>query len=282
MNINKKNDNLILAIVITYYPEKELLYRNISAFIDYVDKILIWENTPRRDSESYRYINDEKVEYCGDGVNSISRALNFAWHYAKDNGYDYLLTMDQDSQWGENFKQYLNQTVFNSNAPEGIWGPMINKINKTTSFIEFDYVITSGMLIPVKLINMIGGWNEHFPVDSVDVEFCFRAWRKGVPVYKVCNCSLTQRYGMPQQAVLFGHEVFLRNDSPQRLYNIYKNFVIMTRKYPERKYFRKEVLCKMWIGRIKWILFFEKNRWAKAKAISCGIVSGLFYDLKKI
>ena len=87
----------ILAIVVTYYPEKNLLKKNINAFIEYVDKVLIWENTPESEKLSFRFIHDEKIEYCGDGINSISHALNYGWKYAKRNGYDYLLTMDQDS-----------------------------------------------------------------------------------------------------------------------------------------------------------------------------------------
>ena len=43
----------ILAIVVTYYPEKELLKKNISAFIDHVDKVLIWENTPEQEKLNY-------------------------------------------------------------------------------------------------------------------------------------------------------------------------------------------------------------------------------------
>ena len=96
----------ILAIVVTYYPEKDLLEKNVQAFINQVDKVLIWENTPSPDKLDYRFITHEKVEYHGDGINSISRALNYAWEYANENGYDYLLTMDQDSFF-ENFDYYV-------------------------------------------------------------------------------------------------------------------------------------------------------------------------------
>lgn len=88
---------MILSIIVTYFPEKELLEKNINAIIHSVDKVLIWENTPSDQRDKYRFFNEEKVKYCGDGVNSISHALNYAWRYAQDNGYDYLLTMDQDS-----------------------------------------------------------------------------------------------------------------------------------------------------------------------------------------
>ena len=73
----------ILAIVVTYYPKKELLEKNVNAFIEDVEKVLIWENTPSSDKIQYRYLTGNKIEYCSDGTNSISRALNYGWQYAK-------------------------------------------------------------------------------------------------------------------------------------------------------------------------------------------------------
>lgn len=77
----------ILAVVVTYYPDEELLTKNIQAFVNDVDKVLIWENTPESEKLNYRFIQNEKIEYRGDGVNSIARALNYAWRYAKEKGY---------------------------------------------------------------------------------------------------------------------------------------------------------------------------------------------------
>ena len=150
--------NRILAIVVTYYPEKDLLERNVQAFINHVDKVLIWENTPSPDKLDYRFIEHEKVEYYGDGINSISRALNYAWEYANEYGFDYLLTMDQDSYF-ENFDYYISKTVLNPKVPEGIWTPQMNGEIVSEDFEEIDIPITSGMLASVKIINTIGGWN---------------------------------------------------------------------------------------------------------------------------
>ena len=61
LNRDRMKTPKILAIVVTYYPEKELLERNVQAFINRVDKVLIWENTPSPDKMSYRFISHEKV-----------------------------------------------------------------------------------------------------------------------------------------------------------------------------------------------------------------------------
>ncbi len=36
----------VLAIVIVYHPEEDLLLENISSFVDGVDKVWIWQNSP--------------------------------------------------------------------------------------------------------------------------------------------------------------------------------------------------------------------------------------------
>lgn len=36
----------VLAIVIVYHPEEDLLLENISSFVGGVDKVWIWQNSP--------------------------------------------------------------------------------------------------------------------------------------------------------------------------------------------------------------------------------------------
>ena len=265
--------NRILAIVVTYYPEKELLERNVQAFINHVDKVLIWENTPSPDKLDYRFIEHEKVEYYGDGINSISRALNYAWEYANEYGFDYLLTMDQDSYF-ENFDYYVHKTVLDPEAPEGIWTPQINGENVSDDYEEIEIPITSGMLASIKIVNIIGGWNESYTIASVDDEFFLMAHQCNIKKYKIKNASLLQRFGATQVVTVFGHKLELRNYGPQRLYDIYRNNFILIRKYPEIDYLRKNFF-HYWLKAIVLVFLFEKQRFSKTAAIFKGIISGL-------
>lgn len=263
----------ILAVVVTYYPERELLERNIHAFIDHVDKVLIWENTPEADRLQYRYIENEKVEYHGAGVNSISRALNFAWYYARKHDYAYLLTMDQDSVF-EDFAYYVGRTIDCAEAPEGIWTPQINQQDTNGDYEEINMPITSGMLSPLKFITEIGGWNEFFTIDSVDDEFFLKAHLQGVKKYRVKGVNLIQRYGTPNTVRWLGHELVLRNDGPERLKSIYKNKVMLIKTNPKVSYLREEFF-HYWPKVIILTLFFEQNKFRKIWAIFCGLWSGL-------
>ena len=266
----------ILAIVVTYFPDEELLKQNISAFVDHVDKVLIWENTPELEKHNYRFIRNEKVEYCGDGINSISHALNYGWKYAEEYNYDYLLTMDQDSQW-EDFYNYLNQTIYNPRVSGGIWGPEAYG-NNSKEVIESDRLITSGMLLSVELINRIGGWDERFSIDCVDDEFCLRANKIGIKTYILGMCRLCQRFGTPKKVSFLGRTATFYYDSPRRLYSIYKNHVFLMRLFPKNKKFKNE-FWNCWIPLIKWTVFFGKKPINNFFAIFRGIISGLIENI---
>lgn len=272
----------ILAIIVTYYPDKDLLMSNIDSFIDYVDDILVWENTPDSEKMDFRIISHKKIQYCGDGTNSISHALNYAWKYAKKNEYHYILIMDQDSLF-ENFEKYIERTVKSQYVPEGIWGPSLSKDYPNHPQVEeVNSVINSGTLVKTDIVNKIGGWNESFEIDGVDDEFCLRAKQIGICSYRINDCYLKQRYGTPKIVSFLGKKVLLRNDSPERLYGIYKNFTILSRMYPEAKGFRTEYI-KVWIkGQMKWIVMFETHRIKKLSSILRGIFDGMTCRIDKM
>lgn len=265
---------MILAVVVTYFPEKELLSKNIEAFIGNVDKVLIWENTPSDQCKNYRSICHEKVEYHGDGINSISHALNYAWQYAKNNNYTYLLTMDQDSCF-ENFPFYLKQTILNVNAPKGIYTPPLEEIRTTANrdFEEINRPITSGMLIHTALIEKIGGWNEDFKIDAVDDEFCLHAHSLNIKIFAVKGVVMQHQLGDLVTRKFLGHTIALRNYSPYRLYGIYRNNIILIKRFPEFAYIKNDF--KIWLYNIVWILLFEGNKIRKLISIMRGCYAGL-------
>lgn len=273
----------ILAIVVTYFPERDLLNKNISAFINDVDKVLIWENTPGNKKHEYRFITDSKVEYCGDGINSISHALNYAWKYAVSKGYDYLLTMDQDSLF-ENFSYYVEKSIQSDSFNDVIWTPTLvtseypKPLSKSAGITEVKSAITSGMFQKISVISKIGGWNESFAIDGLDDEYVFYAQRIGVKICRVMDAFMNQQYGNPQKVEFLGHSVTLANYSARRYYMIYRSHVQLVRMFPEQKLY-KAVYKSHWLGMIKWIFIFEKHKIKKMFSIMMGIFGGHLCNL---
>lgn len=268
----------ILAVVVTYYPEENLLNKNINAFIEYVDKVLIWENTPDNEKLSYRFIYDEKIEYCGDGINSISHALNYAWHYAKNNRYDYLLTMDQDSVF-ENF-QYLKRYGEEHLGEKVLLGPCYNSdscvLSKNNTAIKTETLLTSGTLLNIAVLDDLGGYDEQLAIDGIDTDLCLRANRMGIYSYKVENCNLIHRLGKPQVKYLFGKQFLLSSYSAKRLESILKAHIYLIRKHKDiSKEIKKYIIRHYVIERIRDILLFENDKFNKVTFMLKGIIKGL-------
>ena len=92
----------LIAIVITYFPEEKDLIQNISSYINDVDQLIIWENTPKDkinyNKEKLLSINPNKIIFVGNGINvGIGKALNYATNFAINHSYTHLITFDQDS-----------------------------------------------------------------------------------------------------------------------------------------------------------------------------------------
>lgn len=269
----------ILAIVVSYYPEKEAIIKNINSFQDDVDKILIWENTPLKDADSYRFVAEsERIQYCGSRDNiGIPRALNYAWHYALQNSYDYLLIMDQDSEW-LNFSHFLDETI-RKEAKVGltIWGPNTDISSKSCGTEELDYLITSGTLVSTSILNLVNGWPETFTIDCVDMDFCYNARSKGVHLLMVKDALMKQHFGTANLKRSFKNfkKKQVSSYSPTRLYWIVRNGIILGKKYrnfPTCSYTRGWTL-----NRGKQIILYEDNKLAKLLAIIRGLRDGIKY-----
>ena len=138
----------ILAVVILYNPDSKLLLKNLHGIAPFVDHILLWQNSEVDHSTISGIPYPEKFEWAGNCENKgISTALNYAWDYAVNNSYDYLLTMDQDSVF-IGFDNYLSNIV-GSDQPSGIYGPGVNWMAFAGTLRNFDFPITPATRFPL-------------------------------------------------------------------------------------------------------------------------------------
>lgn len=276
---NNEVKGSVLAVIITYQPDRELLYRNIHAFINHVDKLMIWDNTPGTlKKKYYEEISEDKIFYAGVEENvGISKALNYALKYAISERYEYLLTMDQDSVWFD--FSFFKDSVIKKNENElCICGPCAytdihNRPNKN-GFEPYRWQITSGMFVKTELLNRIGGYNESFFVDCVDIELCLRAKSQGINSYYCYDGFLLQKYGIPSKAFFFGKERNYIFYSPFRVRGIIGGHIILYRRYKhpdlpgEIKRYTKEV--------IKSIVYSKKQPFKLSFALLKGFYDGIF------
>ena len=72
----------ILGIVTSYYPDLNELKHNINSYINGLDALIIWENTPKEYSQIQtikEYLNNEKITVWTTGKNEyIAKPFNIA------------------------------------------------------------------------------------------------------------------------------------------------------------------------------------------------------------
>lgn len=272
----------VCGIVVTYYPDIQECVRNIRQYIDDIDHLIIWQNTPHDDLLGYNLIGLDgyanKIEYKGTGKNEgISYALNYALNYAYNNGYTHLLTMDQDSYW-IGFDKYIRR--ISSLDTVAICGPKINNEVTMPQLGEPEYIITSGMIVPVKEVMDIGGYENNFIVDGIDTDLCYKAREAGIKILKISDGELRQKFGAPQKKRFFFKEFSTPGYSAFRLYGIARNHVIIIRKYKTSLSFKKDVIKRFILLFSLKILLGDSNKREKLSALWRGVLHGLKYRIR--
>lgn len=257
----------ILAVVVAYHPDIERLRHHISLFSPAVEQVLVWKN-------SEFDFDAPGIIVKGDGTNQgIAYALNEAWKWARERGYDYLLTMDQDSQW-EDFPLYLQMAL--AGEKNALYGPCINQMQQSEDFVPCDFLITSGMLVPLSVLEKVGGYRADFFVDVIDVDFVLHAKSLGIPSYRVGAGRLYQQFGKRRKTCGF----YVYDYPPERLYGIFRNHILTIRRYPKESQALRKMFVRRWVlSRIPRILLGEKNKWEKMKAIYRGVKEGFAANL---
>lgn len=233
-------NSVIGAVIILYLPDKQSLRRNILSYVSQVGKLLVINNSPDNDVKSIVSSIADNIDYIENENNmGISQPLNFAAQWAIKNGFNWLLTMDQDSYFANNnFEKYLlwlNENSADSLAVVGInYGEGSSNMNPGKLVVEkVNKVITSGSIINLNAWSAINGFDERLFIDEVDHEYCYRAIEHGYTVLQLNSIYLSHSMG---KLVASGYlnMVKVKNrmlHSPLRIYYIVRNFLFVRLQY---------------------------------------------------
>jgi len=282
------NDN-ICAVVVTYQPDTKLPIR-IKETKRQVKKIVIVDNGSSDDC--VRMLRDiciqEEVFLLANSKNvGIARALNQGIEYLSRLGYEWALTLDQDSIPADSM---VNEqiAVYNGYSDKGHIG--IIAANPTDGFtgrrpyatecadrpwIEQVVVITSGSLMSLKAYETIGPFREDFFIDAVDQEYCLRLRANGYKVLVSSNAGLIHNLGAPRTHKFIWRQVTPTNHSYIRRYYMARNRIILAKKYyikePGWITHQLSTLIKSTIM----IIFYEHDKYRKLRNTAIGIWHGL-------
>jgi rhamnosyltransferase len=268
----------IAGTIILYYPD-EIVIENISSYVNSVALLYIIDNT---ETPSQVLVNKLKsfsnVTYIHDGENKgIAERLNHSNNLAMHEGFDWMLTMDQDSSFEKgSIINYLNCiNSFDKKENVSMFGiNYVEKVNQSMfcDAIKVNHLITSGSVLNLGLINYIGGFDEKLFIDEVDFEYCLRSVSRGFSVVQFANIFLNHNLGQTSTYRSFRTTRWTSRTlhSPLRMYYMTRNFLYVQHIYG--KQFSEEIKQrkKILLNRFKNNVLYNKERFNVMKNIIKG------------
>jgi rhamnosyltransferase len=274
----------VLAIVVSYFPEKDLV-ENVRHLLTQVDHIIIVDNkTSIVSQELLSSLSDTRITtiYNTDNL-GVGKGFNQGIEWGVKNGYDFFLLMDQDSRVQKGMVNTLLETVieWQNRSKFVIVGPehqdfrtvQVAKAQQTVE--EVPLLITSGSLLSREVIKKFGLYDERLFIDHVDHDYCLRVVRGGGRCLKVHSALLLHRFGKAEIKRLLGKSFFLQEYSPFRRYFMMRNRIILYKRYGMLREAWFWLDLRSAVKDLVKLVFFESERGAKLKAVFRGIADGL-------
>lgn len=286
-----------MAVVVTYHPDSGKLFELLSALAPQVTSIVIVDNGSDArvlDSVLGTCLNEVELIFLERNL-GIAAAQNIGISRAKEMQAEYVLLSDQDSvpdhlmvhellKAAEKISveqgqpacfgpRYLDSRQKNPPPFLRIRGFKLERCICATedSIVPVDYLIASGCLIPMSVLERVGGMREDFFIDYVDIEWGLRARRLGYQSYGVCAAKMAHTLG-DEPVNFFGKNIPLH--SPLRHYYHFRNAVAL---YKEGWVPGNWKMVDGWRLCLKYVFYslFVKSRVEQWRMMTIGVWHGL-------
>lgn len=259
----------LAGVVVLYNPEDDVK-DNIKTYIEKVDKLYVVDNSINSNNID-KLPKSKKIKYINNGDNlGIATALNIACKSAIEEGFDYILTMDQDSKFhDDNLDKLIKFIKENKEINIGILTPYhVIKTNVPRPKEEIDFpleVMTSGNILNLKAYQEVGGFKDWLFIDSVDIELCMNLRVHGYEIVRLNYSELDHNLGDSKIWDFKIKKIACSNHNYIRRYFITRNTLYVHKLY--KKHFPE--YCAFLKGGLKYqvrnILFFEKDKYRKIR-----------------
>lgn len=279
------------GVVILFNPD-DSIKNNISTYIDYIDKLYVVDNSKGVDnSEMFSF--SKKIEYIANNENlGIAKALNIGAKKAIKEGYDWLLTMDQDSSFEAKSLKKMENFIISLKEKKEI-SNLLDVDYKKVALVAPSYkldstfegslgisfplmVMTSGNLISLDAYKKIKGFKDWLFIDCVDFDYCLNLKKHGYEIVQLNNTVLNHHLGNGKVYRFLWMKKSSSNHSAIRRY-----YMVRNRHYIYDMYHNDfPHYCNLEIGRTKReavkVLLFEKGKIKKVRYMIKG-----YKDYKK-
>ena len=298
-------DNLcadVIPIIVTYNPDKVVLLASLRALLSQVETIVVVDNGSNCNiNEILSQLEDEvfiRISVLSLEQNyGLGEAYNAGISIARSLKATFVLLMDHDSIPEPNMLYKLRNAYVSleeQGKPVCVVGPRYRNYvtaklsqfvhvtrfgftrshcDNITDYVRADFLISSGSLISIKILDQIGGMDEGLFIDHVDTEWCFRAQSKGFEVYGICNAVMLHSLGDRQIRIWWGRWRTIPFHQPFRYYYMFRNSVLLwQRPYMPLAWKRIDKLRLLYF--LIFFTLFSPNRIANLRMMIKGLKDG--------
>lgn len=274
------------AVIVTYFPDSAFPARLQEVLAQFPAAVIIDNGSAAAHAAMLQELAGlPGVTLHANAFNlGIAAALNQGAEFALHHGFEWIVTLDQDTQVAPDMLATLLEVFAECGGGKVIvgsnyWDAHKHRTNVRCGspgrgFLERKTLITSGTLLSVSSIREVGRFREDYFIDSVDHEFCLRARARGYRILISCRPLMRQAIGSEMEQQWWTR--FMSFDhAPVRKYFIARNTIATAMHYFSRE--------PLWSMRQGWrllldlasIILCESNKLRKTQAFMTGLAHGL-------
>lgn len=289
----------LCSVIIIYQADINKFAKILERHQKNFDNIILVNNSPEISLDIFK---SKQVYIINNQSNiGLAAALNVGIIEAKKQGAEMVALFDQDTDLPPNFSKdmlhYINQ--YQGDKPVALFSPIFHNhvINRSSKHINFKYfhlvrrtvhsddnyanpyfVITSGSIIPIDVLDKVGPMRDDFFIDLVDTEWCLRARHKGYEIVAI-NKVMIDHYLGDYAVNIIGHKYPIH--SPLRIYYYFRNAIFL---YNMSAYDIKWRFSEAFRDFLRFLFYmlFVKDRKTYFKYIIKGYYHGLIKRMGKL
>ncbi len=244
----------VCAVIVSYHPASVVLRKLLDAVTPQVGAVVLVDNAS---DGSWQAALGSSLRAHGGALLTqtenlgLAAAQNIGIDWARSNGYHHVLLLDQDSEPAQDMVAALLgalQTLSSAHRVgavgprfhdrrEGRHAPFVRigfPLNRKlwcehdAQTIACDFLISSGVLIPIAVLDQVGLMDAGLFIDNVDLEWSFRARAAGYALFGVCAATMHHRLGDSRHVLPFRSGQFVVH-GPVRLYYMMRNRLLLYR-----------------------------------------------------
>lgn len=292
-----------MPIVVTYNPDEFKLIASLSALLSQAQDIVIVDNDStcdvaeiiqRLDKACFNRINLIKLQHNG----GLGKAFNTGITVARNLNAAFVLLMDQDSIPESDMLRKLHdayQDLEKQGISVGAVAPryrdsassQLSQFVRISRFglarissdgsinqLRADFLISSGSLIPMHVLDQVGKMDAGLFIDHIDTEWCFRAQSKGFALYGVCDAIMQHTLGDKQIRFWWGRWRNISFHRPFRYYYMFRNSMLLWhRPYMPAAWKRADMVRVLYL--FCFFTLFSPNRLTNLRMMIKGLRDGI-------